>query len=470
MKSFSVKTSAFEFGNRLVPSFYYYTQVLKEKNKKHGIDYDVLEDLCDIISDGEHSHIKRNKNEGVRYLYGRNIKEGTINFDPISDDPYITKSDYSKFTRCHIKQDDVLIAIYGTIGKSAVYKSEYVGKAGIPRHISNIRLKAESKITPEFLTAYFRSKLGKGQLFSSTTGNIQQLLSLKNIRKLDIPIPDKNIIKKVTEIEVKAINCEIQALALIEKAKSYFYSKTDLKNQDFEYNKHFETNILALRSYDLWTPKYSFPYYNDFISFLKSSFPIETLRKLVEIKNGDEVGSMNYINYEDKKEKDVAFIRTSDIVNYEIDQYPDYFIEKTVFDELNQDINHNDIILTKDGKIGLTALIGRNDNVIISSGISRLRINEYAKEIGLTQEYLFLILAIKEVGLYGSQKRSVVASTIPHLREERLKDLEVPILDDESIKTISDLIAKAFKFKDKKKLLVKESVKILDDYFRLDDE
>lgn len=469
MKSFSVKTSEFEFGNRLVPSFYYYTQIVKEENKKYGIEYEVLEELCDTISDGEHSHIKRNKKEGIRYLYGRNIKEGIINFDPISDDPYISKNDYVKFTRCHIKQNDVLIAIYGTIGKSAVYKKEYVGVAGIPRHISNIRLKeASNKITPEFLTAYFRSKLGKGQLFSTTTGNIQQLLSLKNIRKLDIPIPEKEIIKQITEIETKGIDCEIKALAFIQKAKSFFYEITNIKNQDFEYKKDFETTIGALKSYDLWIPKYSFPYYNDFVEFLKNSYKIEKLGNLVDIKNGDEVGSKNYINYEDKRETDVAFIRTSDIVNFEIDQYPDYFVDKSIFDDLNQDIKHNDIILTKDGKIGLTALIGLNDNVIISSGISRLRINEYAKEIGVTPEYVFLILAIKEIGLFGSQKRSVVASTIPHLREERMKDIEIPILDDDSIKGITELVSKAFILKDKRKLLVKESINILDNYFKLE--
>ena len=83
MKSFNVRISDLEFGNRLVPSFYYYNQFLKEKNKKKGIRNEVLEALSTRISDGEHSHIKRKLNDGVRYLYGRNIKEGIINFDPI---------------------------------------------------------------------------------------------------------------------------------------------------------------------------------------------------------------------------------------------------------------------------------------------------------------------------------------------------------------------------------------------------
>lgn len=197
MKVFSVSITNLEFGDRLVPSFYYYTQVIKQNNLNSGIKYIELGQYSKI-SDGEHSHIPRNKVNGVRYLYGRNIKEGIINFDAISDDSFINPHDYSMFTRCYIKQNDVLIAIYGTIGKSAVYKQEYVGTAGIPRHISNISITKAAPITPEYLTAYFRSRLGKWQLFSVTTGNIQQLLSLKNIRKFEVPVPEDRFVKRIT--------------------------------------------------------------------------------------------------------------------------------------------------------------------------------------------------------------------------------------------------------------------------------
>src|SRR5699024_3343016 len=114
-------------------------------------------------------------------------------------DPYISVSDYNEFNRCHIAQNDVLIAIYGTVGKSAVYKEEYVGKAGIPRHISNIRIKEGAPFSPEYLTAFFRSKFGKWQMQSVMTGNIQQLLSLKNLREFDVPLASDEIIKSITE-------------------------------------------------------------------------------------------------------------------------------------------------------------------------------------------------------------------------------------------------------------------------------
>ena len=48
-------------------------------------------------------------------MYGRNVKEEVIDFVPISDDSYIYQYDYDRFKRCHIKGNDVLIAIMGLL-------------------------------------------------------------------------------------------------------------------------------------------------------------------------------------------------------------------------------------------------------------------------------------------------------------------------------------------------------------------
>lgn len=201
MRIFDVSVKELKFGNRLVPLCYYYSQEVAEEHANKGISHVRLGDYAEI-SDGEHSAIPRIKEAGVRYMYGRNIKEGIVDFDPISDDPYISKSDYNDFNRCHIRQNDVLIAIYGTVGKSAIYKEEYIGPAGIPRHISNITVKKTAPFSPEYLTAFFRSKFGKWQMESVMTGNIQQLLSLKNLREFEIPLATQSIIDNITETEM----------------------------------------------------------------------------------------------------------------------------------------------------------------------------------------------------------------------------------------------------------------------------
>ena len=96
-----------------------------------------------------------------------------------------------------------------------------------------------------------------------------------------------------------------------------------------------------------------------------------------------------------------------------------------------------------------------------------MRLKNKGREYGITPEYLFLALSIKEIGIYASKRRTVVASTIPHLREERLKEIEIPILDKETISEITDLVRQAFKLKDEKKRLIAEVRETMDGYFKV---
>ncbi len=130
-----------------------------------------------------------------------------------------------------------------------------------------------------------------------------------------------------------------------------------------------------------------------------------------------------------------------------------------------QDVKAGDVLFTKDGKIGMSAMITKNDKAIIASGMVRLRLKAEAKKYNLSSEYLFIVLSLKETGLYPAIRRTVVASTIPHLREERLKEFEIPILDKTSMDEITKLVKEAFELKDEKKKLIKEVREEIDSYF-----
>src|SRR5699024_122605 len=104
------------------------------------------------------------------------------------------------------------------------------------------------------------------------------------------------------------------------------------------------------------------------------------------------------------------------------------------------------------------------------SGFTRLRLNDEGLTLNLTPEYLFLIMSIKETGLFPALRKTVIASTIPHLRVNRLVEIEIPILDLESINKITRLVKRAFDLKDKKKNLIKEVKDEIDKYFKVKDK
>lgn len=311
------------------------------------------------------------------------------------------------------------------------------------------------------------SKLGKWQLNNITTGNIQPLLSIGNIEKLDIPIVPSKLHDEITQREQLFIDCETKSLNLISQAQKLFYSRIGIDFNAIEKENVFCVNKSDFAETDLWTPMFSYPLYVNTLKAIQAKWETVPVGEIADLKKGDEVGSDTYIGYLDKRKTDVPFVRTSDIVNYEIDQYPDYFVSEIKYNDLKQGFQRGDVLFTKDGKIGMVGMITEYDRAIISSGFVGLRLNKNASKYGITPEYLFLCLSIKEIGIYASKRRTVVASTIPHLREERLKEIEIPILDKETIVEITNLVKEAFKLKDEKKRLIAEVRETMDGYFEV---
>ncbi len=463
MKSIEIKRNNISIDYRFEYSYYLYNVKLKQ-NK---LQYFVLKDLSEIISDGEHSAIPRIKEKGIRYLYGRNIKDGIVNFDPNTDSSYISEKDYKKFKRIHLKENDILLTIVGTVGKIALYKQKYIGIAGIPRHIAKIRLKDGCEISQEYIVAFFLSKLGKKQIENITTGNIQPLLSIGNIEKLDIPIVPTDMHNEITEKMKKFIDAEISSLEKISQAQSLFYYRIGVDFSAIEKENIFSVQKSFFADSDLWTPTYSYPLYVSTLRAIQSKWQTIKLGDIATLKKGDEVGSDNYIGYLDKRKTDVPFIRTSDIVNYETDQYPDFYIPEEIYKELNQDIKAGDVIFTNDGKIGQVGIITKNDKIILQSHIKRIRLKKEAIErYNITAEYLFLCLSIKELTIYQAKRYTVIQSTIPTI-SNRLLDFEIPILDTSTIDEITQLVKSAFELKDKKKRLINEVREKMDSYFEI---
>ena len=85
--------------------------------------------------------------------------------------------------------------------------------------------------------------------------------------------------------------------------------------------------------------------------------------KIISIKRGHEVGSRYYGMGE------VPFVRTSDIVNWEIKIDPVKSIPEEIYNEYKhkQDIKENDVLLVTDGTflIGRTAMVSRLDTKIV---------------------------------------------------------------------------------------------------------
>jgi type I restriction enzyme S subunit len=465
LKILTISSSEIKKDLRIEARVYYNKSLLKKTFQSIG--FLEINDFATLKSGKTPKHYDEKLNESfIYFIKSADIKRFNINLTTVS---YITKEIHKSQISSKVISGDVLLSNTGKyLGfASKVFKN--IKEANINQNIIRIRFKKDysSYFNENFLVGFLNSKFGQIEIESMLTLTGQKYLNMQKFKKFKIPKVDKKLINSVSKKLENAENKEIEALNLIHQAQQLFYQKLGINFSKIRKENFYSVNLSDFMDVDLWTPKYSYPFYVNTLKAIKQKWQTVSIGKIATVKRGDEVGSENYNSYLDKKDSDVPFIRTSDLVNYEVDQFPDFYIPREIYEELNQDIQAGDVLFTKDGKIGMTAMITESDKVIIASGLSRLRLKKEAKEYNLTPEYLFLVLSLKETGLYPALRRTVTASTIPHLREERLKEIEIPILDKNSINEITKHVKEAFKLKDEKKKLIQEVREEIDKYFEV---
>jgi len=412
--AFSIPNQDLE--NNLFPHFYLFKQKIKKHSSRKDIKAFSLgdKDVLEVLTDGEHAGQKFVES-GALFIKNSSVKRYNINeFDGF----YITHEKNNLLKRSILKKDDVLFTTIGNVGISAVVNAN-IANANINQNVVKIRVNKEFT-TPQYLSCFLNSKITKFQVENLFTGNIYPMLSYPKIKSIKVFVKDKNVEQIVTENMIKSDEYHIKALKQISEAQSIFLNSLNVDFKSIQNKMFYAVSNEHFINDDMMTPAFYFPLYVNTINEIKKKNKCVLLGDVADCKNGDEVGSINYKSYLDRKETDVPFIRTSDLVNYDIDSSPDFFIERDIAQLYNQDLKSGDILYTNDGKIGLTAMLTEFDDCTLQSHIDRIRCT------GINSYYLFIALSTTEIGLYQAKQHTVTQTTISTI-SNNLKKLYNPI-------------------------------------------
>lgn len=438
-----------EHYQRFDAKYYVVDDFFNELSKKQQFAVATLADLKEKIISGSYIDSYTTKEEGIPYLRVGDIKPFSLKENE-DDFAYVSPNVDKKIK---IKENDIIIArTQATIDKlgTASIADKQNANWATSQHTTRIRVD-ENKISPFYLLAYLNSIFFKAQTALASHGSTRVEFTHSQLNKVRVFIPETNLYNKIVEQVKSIIEFNRKANNLIEEAKQIFKNTIALHKTN-EKQPYFETDLHTLKEFDIWNATCHSPFFANNEKELKTKFRTFKLGEITNIKKGDEVGSNNYDTYINKINTDYAFIRTSDIVNHEMDLFPDYFVSENIYNTVNQELKAGDILFTKDGKIGQTAMVTHSDNAIIASGIVRIRVKK--NDFNITPEYLFTVLSLKETGYNPAIRRTVIGTTIPHLREERLKQIAIPIIDKETINTITSKVKTAFDLKAKRKNLI----------------
>lgn len=449
---------------RLEPRYFYNQNLLEQSFNKYGFEKLIFFSTLKSGSTPEHYDERKNKDD-FYFIKSADVKRYNLNFSTIS---YVPKGIHNKRKNSKVIPNDILLSNTGKYLGFACLIHDTIEEATINQNIVRIRFKDNVKttFTPLFLMSFLNSLFGQIEIESLLTLTGQKYLNMEKLREFKIPKIDKRTIEMVSNKTKEIIDNEIESLSILQQAQNLFYQKLNINFSKIQKEKYYSVKLSEFKDNDLWTPAFSYPLYVNTLKAIQKKWQTVSLGEIATVEKGDEVGSSNYNKYLDKKDTDVPFIRTSDIVNYEVDQFPDFYIPEEIYQELRQDIKVGDILYSNDGKIGLVAMLTEQDKVIIQSHIKRLRLKKEAEKHNLTPEYLFLVLTIKEVAKYQAERYTVIQSTIPTI-SNHIIEFEIPILDKNSIDEITALVKKAFELKDKKKKIIREVREEIDRWFNI---
>jgi type I restriction enzyme S subunit len=171
-----------------------------------GWEISTLITFCNKITDGTHDTPKR-LTEGVKFITGKHIRPFKIDYD---NSDYVTIEEHKGiYRRCNPEFGDILYTNIGAnVGNAAMNTVDYEFS------MKNVALLKLNKIylTGRYVEAllnnvYFFNKIQ----FVASLGGAQQFLSLKEIKRIIIPIPPIKLQNEFTKI-IK--NIELQKVEL----------------------------------------------------------------------------------------------------------------------------------------------------------------------------------------------------------------------------------------------------------------
>jgi len=417
-------------------SEYFQKSILKLVSKIEKLDNKKLVDLCSIKSGRTPSYFDNGKIKVVR--------SGDLNKDLFIDQEKLLKTNEDRLL--FIENKDILISSIGrgSIGKINIYDSKEKLAT-----VSEVNILRGSKINPYYLLMFLRTFFGQEQINREITGATgQQHLLKSNVKKILIPILSESFQERIQEVVLQAKSEYEKSKELYQEAENFLLKEIGLKNYNPKHQLSFISKYSNLLNVERIDADYFQPKYDKIIEKVKENSTLEELGNLVSIKKGIEVGSEEY------QDEGIPFIRVSNISKLEINPDNQRYITKELYNKLKEHYSpkKEEILLTKDASIGVAFLLKENKNMIISSGVLRLKAKEE-----INKNYLTLIL--NSIFVKSQIERDGGGSIILHWKPSKVRETFIPIIPRDKQQKISDLVKESLRLRNNSKFLLEKAKK-----------
>ncbi len=336
------------------------------------------------------------KANGIPFLRGSDFSNGYLDS---SNANYIKPEKHAELTSGHIKQDDIVIAVRGSLGTLGYATKENEGW-NINSQLAILRTN-KSEISGMFLIQYLLGSKGQKEIFSRNTGTALKQLPIKQLKDIPVPVP--------TLLEQQKIGSFFKQL---DNTIALHQRKLDLlKEQKKGYlQKMFPKNGAKV-------PELRFAGFADDWEERKLG---DTETHFTDGNYGESYPSAKDMS---DKANGIPFLRGSDFSNGYLDSSNANYIKPEKHAELTSGhIKQDDIVIAVRGSLGTLGYATKeNEGWNINSQLAILRTNKSEISGMFLIQYLLGSKGQKEIFSRNT------GTALKQLPIKQLKDIPVPV-------------------------------------------
>jgi type I restriction enzyme M protein len=333
-----------------IDSEYYYKRfmvadkILRRKNCQNINEFAT-------VTDGEHGSPDLDKYSGIIYLSGKNVKE---NFLDLSDIQYCSEKLHKKNLRSSVKVGNILMSIVGTVGNASVIHEKFIGNTD--RNVATIK-DINLYFSPYFISTFINSYYGRYQTERFSTGNVQPLLNLLQVKSILIPKLDQNFQIGIKKLVETSHSLKSRSLNFYQQAEDLLLTELGLKDwkptEESIAVKSFSESFLSSGRLDAeyYQPKYDQLYQSLKTATLRNGWQLKKLSELSSLFKYGVSDSLEYI------EEGVPFLRIADLNKHRFSQENLKFISNESAKKYKETVRQGDVIISRSGTLGIAVVI-----------------------------------------------------------------------------------------------------------------
>lgn len=419
MKTGSVHYSVSSQNGLRFDASFHLSEGLVVKRKIASSPYEMLK-IKDVTSDifygnrAKRVYVSK-KERGIPFLSSSDILQADLENVKLASKKYTPCIEQMK-----LKKGWTLISRSGTIGNCAFANAKHAQKLA-SEHV--IRLVPNNILRGGLVYAYLASKQGHLLLTQGTFGAVIQHIEPNFIASLPIPKFPDEFQKGIDDLIQESARFREEASDSLKQAISIFELEIGKSRVNLGYNSKIIENKNIAGKFCRFDSQYQIG--KSQITKTPNSVKIGKIANKIYIGNR---GKRNYV------EKGVPFLSSSDMMLANPFRFCKFISRKTT--SLSEMIVHNrDILISRSGTVGNSIIVGRAlSGVAVSEHAMRLVVDPDA----ISPEYVFAYFMTN----HGHDALQVLpyGSVIVTLGEEFLADVDLPILDQSKMNSITEHI------------------------------